>query len=205
MRYLFFLSFLFISNLAQADCLACWELRKVRIVLTNDSVRTGYVYWNEAWLGSNLKDWETWKNRFPESMVALYKITPERKIHMILKLFTVKNDSLFEFNVTTKAHQVELYVNQIRGIEELDKTAKKYEGAGPLPVYSLEEIKLLNTNPFAFYRLEDSVSETYYLSYNKEITRKQLKEMITETNPDREAVDAILKRKKILIVDIFFD
>jgi hypothetical protein len=202
MRHFFILTFVLVVNSAMADCLACWELRKVEVVLTNGSKKIGFVYWNEAWLNENLKNWEKWANKFPESFVELHRTTPNQKVHMIRKLFTVKNDSLFEFKVTTKEDLVQFDINQIKEIKEIDKDSKKYQGAGIISVYTQEEIQILNTNPFATYREEDSVSDTYFLSYKKGVDRKHLKKISEVTYAEQESE---LKRNGVLLVTISYD
>jgi hypothetical protein len=195
-------TFVLVMNSAMADCLACWELRKVEFVMTNGSKQTGFVYWNEAWLDGNLKNWEKWTNRFPESFVELHRTRPDQKVHLIRKLFTVKNDSLFEFKVTTKEELVQFDINQIKEIKEIDKDSKKYRGAGSISVYTQEEIQILNTNPFATYRVEDSMSDTYFLSYKKGVDRKHLKRISEATYAEQKSE---LKRNGVLLVTISYD
>src|SRR5687767_9321956 len=113
MRLITTIIFLFSIESATADCLACWQLRKVEIKLNDRSKKIGFVYWNEAWLNGNLKNWEQWTNRFPDSFLELHRTRPEQKIRMLTKLFTIKNDSLFEFKVTTKKHQLEIDVRDV--------------------------------------------------------------------------------------------
>jgi len=50
MRTLLVLLLLINVSLAMADCLACWELRKVEVVLKSGQRMVGFVHWNESWL-----------------------------------------------------------------------------------------------------------------------------------------------------------
>jgi hypothetical protein len=202
MRLTITIIFLFSIKSVAADCLACWELRKVEIKFNDGSKKTGFVYWNEAWLNGNLKNWEKWANRFQESFLELHKTSPDQKIHMLTKVFTVNNDSLFEFKATTKKHQLELDVKDVMTIVEVDKASKKYQGAGDIPVYSEEDIQILNSNPFATYTVNISVADIYFLSYNKNIDRKKLKK-ITEEKPNAQPAE--LRKIGVLIVNIGYD
>jgi hypothetical protein len=202
MKLIITVFFLFSIKSVAADCLACWQLRKVEIRLNESSTKTGFVYWNESWLYGNLKNSEKWANRFPENFLEWHRTRPEQKIHMLTKLFTIKNDSLFEFKVTTIAHQLEIDVKDIIGIIEIDKESKRYEGAGYIPVFSEAEIKILNSNPFATYTINISVADVYFLSYNKDIDRKKLK-VISEDKYFGE--ESELKKKGVLFVTINYD
>lgn len=202
MRFGITLIFLFSIKLVAADCLACWELRKVEIKLNDGSKKIGFVFWNEAWLNGNLENWEKWTNRFPDSFLAFHKTTPEQKIRMLTKLFTIRNDSLFEFKVTTKEHQFEFDAKDVMAIVEIDKESKKYKGAGDLQVYTEEDIQILNSNPFATYTVDISVADVYFLSYNKDIGRRKLRKISEERY---YAQQEELRKNGVLIVTIGYD
>jgi len=198
---LFLLTIFIITSVAKADCLACWELRKVNVILKNGETKTGFVYWNESWLDGTTKNWKELKNRFPVNFIEYHRSRPQQKFHLLTKLTTVKNDSLFGFKAITKEDQQAIQTEDIQKMVELDKDSKKYQGAGDIPIYTLEELKQLMTNPYATYLSSGPVSDTYFLSYNKKIARQQLKE-ISETNeikPDE------LTKMGVLIVSIGYD
>ncbi|HMG89830.1 MAG TPA: hypothetical protein VK589_07215 [Chryseolinea sp.] len=189
------------TSIAKADCLACWELRKVEITLKNGETRTGFVFWNEAWLDETIENWKELRNKFPENFMALHRSKPGQNIYLLTKLTTVKNDSLQEFKAITKEDQLGIRPDEVTVITELDQGLKKYEGAGKIPVYTLEELNKLNTNPYATYQYEGAVSDDFFLSYNKKITRQQLKK-ISENNeigPDE------LTKMGVIIVTIGYD
>jgi hypothetical protein len=202
MRFIIAIIFLFSVKSVAADCLACWQLRKVEVKLNDGSKKIGFVYWNEAWLNGNLKNWEKWTNKFPESFLELHKTRPEQKIHLLTKLFTIKNDSLFEFKVTTKKHQLEFDVKDVKSIIEIDKESKKYEGAGEIQVYSEDDIQILNSNPFATYTVNISVADVYFLSYNKDMDRRKLK---TISEDKYYAQEVELRIKGVLLVTMNYD
>jgi hypothetical protein len=202
MRFIIAIFFLFSIEAVAADCVACWQLRKVEVKLNDGSMKIGFVHWNEAWLIGSLKNWEKWIDRFPQSFLELHKARPEQKILMLTKLFTIRNDSLFEFKVTTKEHKIEFDVKDVMSMTEIDIESKKYEGAGDIPVYSEDDIEVLNSNPFATYSVNISVADVYFLSYNKDIDRKKLIKISEGRYFDEETE---LKKKGVLFVTIAYD
>jgi hypothetical protein len=195
------LTIIITTSIAEADCLACWELRKVEITLKNGESRTGFVRWNEAWLNETIKNWKELRNAFPENFMALHRSKPGQNIYLLTKLTTVKNDSVKEFKAITKEDQLIIQPDEITTITEFDKDLKKYEGAGEIPVYTREELIKLNTNPYATYQYVGPVSDAYFLSYNKKVTRQQLKE-ISENN---ELESDELTRMGVIMVTVGYD
>ena len=169
------------NSVAKADCLACWELRKVDVILKNGETRTGFVYWNESWLDEATKNWRELKNKFPENFIEYHRSRPQQKFHLLTKLTTVKNDSIFEFLATTNEDQQIILTDEILKMFEIDKGSKKYQGAGDIPMFTPEELRRLKTNPYATYLSSGPVSDICIFSYNKKVTRQQLKK-ISENN-----------------------
>ena len=188
---------------ARADCLACWELRKVEIILKVGETRTGFILWNEAWLNDKVNNWKQLKDRFPESVLEYYRSLPsDREILVLTKLATVSNDSLAEFKAVMIGDQLKIPVDEILKIVEIDKDLDRYQGAGSIPIYTQAELEMLNTNPYATYQEQGIVSDTYFLSYSKQIKRQQLKE-ISESDY-RERKEA-LAESGVIIVTIEWD
>lgn len=166
---------------AKADCLTCWELRKVEITLNSGEVLTGYVKWNEIWLNDVL-DTAVWKNRFPESLLPYFRnLSYKWDLELITEIFIIKNDSIDEFIATKAASVGNLDFTKIKSVIEIDKESKIYHGADEILLLTQPEIDRLKTNPYALFFLESSFYGTYFLSYNKAITRKELSK-ITEEN-----------------------
>jgi hypothetical protein len=164
------------STIVKADCLACWELRKVEITLTNGEIMTGFVRWNESWVVL-LEDWKVWKNNFPQSLIHYHKSIPNNQDILVLtKLTNVKNDSLFEFKATTEKDQFIIRPEEIDRIVEIDEESKRYQSAGGIPVYTETELETLNKNPYAAYHKDIGVADVYFLSYNKRINKQMLQE-----------------------------
>jgi hypothetical protein len=169
----------FASSEAKADCLACWELHKVEITFNTGLTKTGFVYWNDQWLGAyGGGDWAKWKNKFPESFVAHYKHKQDTfSISLIQRLYNIKNDSLPGFIATTEADIFKFKISDLKRIIEIDKGARRIAGAGEVLVYSLKEMEILKTNPFATFYVQESVFDAYLVSYNKEINREALRKL----------------------------
>jgi hypothetical protein len=191
---------------AKADCLACWELRKVEIILKNGDTLKGFVQWNEAWI----PDIE-WQNRFPQSLLYYYDSLPyQDSILVHTQILTVKNDSLSEFIATKRDFLIKVHPNQIISITELNKESKKHVGAGDILLFTQEELDKLNTNPYSIYSENVHVADNYYLSYNTEIDRLDLKKLVNdlaESNPFKEYPQKLdeLKRHGVIIVSISYD
>jgi hypothetical protein len=197
-RVLYTLVIVMVACMAKADCLACWELIKVDVVLKNGQTMHGYVYWNESWIGGDLEYHKLWINKFPQSYLEVHRKS-KSPVYLVTKLTTIKNDSLFEFQAITKADQRAIQISDVSKITEI-KGAKRYQGAGELPTYTLSEMKRLNTNPYATYHEEGPVSDAYFMSYDPKITRQQIKALI-DGNMDRRKLPAM----GIIEVSIGFD
>lgn len=189
-------------NDAKAGCLACWEQRKVEIVLTTGDTLTGYVEWNELWI-SNIPELEKWKDEFPESLVPFYKNVPYKKELVLIKEFIdIKNDSIDAFFCTKSELKQLLDYRQILSIKELDQNKKKREGADEVLILTQPEIDKLQTNPVAVIRIEEPVSDTYFLSYNPFINKQLLKSMIPQNYGDKIPE---LKAKGVIVYSISYD
>ena len=187
-----------LSSTAQADCLACWQLRKVNITLTSGDSLSGFVKWNDAWLGSDA-DYIKWQNKFPESLVYLYRSQPDTiKIEFVKSLFNIKNDSLYEFQATTLDNIISLNYYDIKTIVEIKDNINVFSGAGAIPIFTLDDINKLQTNPYAIVTINDMVADIYILSYNPEITRKQLN-LITSKNYYYQ-IDELNKKGVITVI-----
>lgn len=188
-------------NIARADCLTCWELRKVELTMTNGEVISGYVKWNEAWLNDVL-DTAIWKNRFPESLLPYYQnLGYKWDLELITEIFIIKNDSIDEFIATKAESQGNLDYTKIKSVRELDKEAKKYHGAEDILIFNQNDIDRLSTNPFATFYYDASYFGTFFLSYNKAITRNELNK-INEGNYQRMVTE--FKGKGVVVYTISY-
>ena len=209
MRLLFFIliAILNINNL-KADCTACWELRKVEITLNNGDNIVGFVKWNDAWWnGDNIKKWA---GKFPESFVPYYQsLNYNFEILVIKELIPVANDSLNlligtknKLIATKQENLTKLDYKQIKSVIEIDKNSEHFQGAGSISVYTQEELDKLNTNPYATHYVDGVTADVYFLSYNPEITREQMKELGLYTYGN---LCEAYSKKGVIMVMISFD
>lgn len=195
-RILSFLIVLLSFNSAKADCLNCWELRKVEITLNNGQIITGYVKWNEIWLNDVL-DTTVWKNRFPESLLPYYQnLSYKWDLEFITELFIISNDSIDEFIATKAESTGNLDFTKIKSVREIDKGAKIYHGIDEIQILSQNDIDKLKRNPVAVFYYDAGIFGTYFLSYNPAITAKVLSG-INEQNYQKMVVD--LKAKGVIV------
>jgi hypothetical protein len=185
-----------VFNSAKADCLNCWELRKVEITLNNGQIITGYVKWNEIWLNDVL-DTTVWKNRFPESLLPYYQnLGYKWDLEFITELFIIKNDSIDEFIATKAESTGNLDYTKIKSVREIDKEAKIYHGIDEIQILSQNDIDKLKRNPVAVFFYDAGIFGTYFLSYNPAITAKVLNG-INEQNYQKMVTD--LKAKGVIV------
>ena len=195
-RILSFLIVLLSFNSAKADCLNCWELRKVEITLNNGQIITGYVKWNEIWLNDVL-DTTVWKNRFPESLLPYYQnLSYKWDLEFITELFIISNDSIDEFIATKAESTGNLDFTKIKSVREIDKGAKIYHGIDEIQILSQNDIDKLKRNPVAVFYYDAGIFGTYFLSYNPAIAHKVLSG-INEQNYQKMVTD--LKAKGVIV------
>jgi len=195
-RILSFLIVLLSFNSTKADCLNCWELRKVEITLNNGQIITGYVKWNEIWLNDVL-DTTVWKNRFPESLLPYYQnLSYKWDLEFITELFIISNDSIDEFIATKAESTGNLDFTKIKSVREIDKGAKIYHGIDEIQILSQNDIDKLKRNPVAVFYYDAGIFGTYFLSYNPSITAKVLSG-INEQNYQKMVTD--LKAKGVIV------
>ncbi len=196
------LSIFIFSSYTKADCLACWELKYVKITLTNNQVTEGYIKWSELWL--RIKNPE---NRQFESFTEKFIFTMEgwdwAKTILYKQVYKL-GDHLPITGLVTSYNSIDtIIVSDIRKIDILNKYHNNLEGAGDITELNEESIELLNKEPIVWYMEEGIVSETLFLSYNEKIIRDQLIEI-------SEANDYWLRRKSyeeegVLIIMISWD
>lgn len=192
---------------SRADCLACWSLFKVKVHLKNGGTKTGFVFWNEAWLYDKVENWKELENKFPENFLAYHRSKPKSKeIRLLKRVIGVKNDSLgFEFKAITQEDKLTIPLDEIKGMEELDKNAERYGGAGDIPVFTQFEINKLNTNPSAIYSVNIHVADVYFLSYNKAMTKSKLKEIGENWDLRAKELEPSLIAQGVIIVTLSYD
>jgi hypothetical protein len=204
MKHLLFFLFILSFNFANASCLACWEQRKVEIILTNGETLTGYVQWNDLWVEDSIK--------FPRSLLIhfkrmdenpLTKNSPDRiKLLLIERFIDVKNDSILPFFCTKEEWIHTVDYTKILSIKELENDEVVRDGAGDVPVLTKQEIDKLKTNPLLVVRIDHSVAETCLLSYDPAITREMLTPKMYQ---DYRELVAALNSKDVIAYTVSFD
>lgn len=200
MKHLFILLIALLGyNTAKADCPSCWELRKVEITLKSGSRITGYIKWNESWL-DGVVDTVVWKNRFPESLLAYYEnLGYKWDLEIYEEIYLIKNDSINPFVASKPEKTGALDYEKIKAIKELGQDEKIYRGRGEILTFTQEEISKMMTNPFGVFYFDSAYYSTWFLSYNKYITAKEL----SRINEDNLAEKTSELRKKGVIVITF--
>lgn len=163
-----------------ADCLACWELKYVKITLTNNHVTEGYIQWSELWLrikNPENKQFESFHEKYIFTMESwnwknsiLYEQIFEFKEHLPARVLVASNNLIDTISVSA-----------IRDIEILKKDNSNFTGAGDILGLDSISIELLDKEPISWYRDGGSVSETLFLSYNEKINKDQLIEISRES------------------------
>lgn len=203
-RILLILGLLILISLQNtfADCLACWELKYVKITLTNNQEIKGYIKWNEVWLSSKnpeKKQFDSFHEKYIFTMenwnwekLKVYKYILELGDHLPVKGLVTSKDSIET-----------VFIIDIKKIERIKKESSNLQGAGDITDLDSKSIELLNKKPISWHKDQGTVSETYFLNYNEKINKDQLIEI-------SKASDYWLKRKSyedegILIIMVSWD
>lgn len=197
MKHLFILFIVLLGyNAAKADCLSCWELRKVEITLKSGSMITCYIKWNEAWL-NGVVDTSVWKNRFPESLVAYYEnLGYKWDLEVYEEIYLIKNDSINPFVATKPEKTGALDYEKINTIRELDQDGKIYRGMGEILAFTQEEINKMMTNPLAVFYFDSAYYSTWFLNYNKYVTAEEFSKITVDNIKEKTSE---LKKKGVIV------
>jgi hypothetical protein len=165
-------AFLFQPGSLHADCLACFELKGVRVTMKGGQKYSGYVGWNTAWFTSREKskfpdtllDRERW-GPYPRESIMLY-----RKVYPIRFPVTAL--------VTRNRDLLTLRFSDVTSMSAKPMEHDGYQGAGGLPVLSMTAIRLLSeSKPYASIRQDADVSDHYLISFNPEIDEPKLRKI----------------------------
>lgn len=119
------------------------------------------------------------------------------------KITEIKNDSITGFFGTTSADTIGIDPSFISDITEIQTDSAFYEGAGSVMMFSEGDLKKLKNNPFAVYMIEGIVSDIYLISYNPEITHKDLNHLKFENYNNSKIKE--LQSKGVIVLEISFD
>ena len=181
-----------------AECLACNELRGVRIEMKNGSEITGYVHWNASWFT------EQWRNRFPQSLIEPAAREDQRTDLIIYtKLLPVPGNR--NRTVTTKSNQVELTQGEIAGIASAEMPFEGRDGTGGVPIVSEKAFELLESaKPVAIAAKPEEVlgmCTFHFISFEPSIGKKKLETIakeIASTSKGREERLKQLEQQRIV-------
>ena len=157
---------------AKADCVACWTLELVEVTLADNTTKTGYMMWNDQWLNVSVSGCS-----FDDKVKKCFQESHLQGFVLYKQIYALGSHLPCEGVVTTQSSIDSIHMDKVKEITQLPDQKEKISGAGEITTQSEQSIKLLNKKPFCFYREEDTVSETYFLSYNNKIDVAQLQEI----------------------------
>lgn len=176
---LLFLNICFMANTARADCLACFELRGVRIEMKNGTTHRGYVEWNSVWF----KERET--AIFPDALLSSegWQYSPLKAVRVYTKVYKVKHP--LPVLVTTRTDSTTLPTSDIQKMLTSPQEYDGYQDAVGLPSLSLRAIQMLSeAEPSAVWQDDSGVMDIYLVSFNREIGKDKLRRIYDVLSKD---------------------
>ena len=163
-------AFLFHPSYLHADCLACFELKGVRVTMKDGQKHSGYVGWNPAWFTSREK------SKFPDTLLSResWESYPRESIPLYRNVYRIR----FPLTalVTRNRDVLTLRFSDVETMSAKPMEHDGYQGAGGLPVLSLTAIRLLTeSKPYAFIKQDADVADYYLISFNPEIDEPKLR------------------------------
>ena len=152
------ISVLMINDLL-AGCLACWNLRRVQIAMSDRKVYDVYMQWNDEWMNT-----EDYRNRdeigFPHTVfrdiqnqsVRAYRSKDLRKVNYPKEGLVVSLSDVMTFPI-----------KDIISIHAMDGEYNGTGGAGFLNVVTNRMYRLLLKPPFAQIHRDNQVEDDYWL------------------------------------------
>ncbi len=170
-----------------ADCIACWELKYIRITLNNEKVIEGYFRWNEVWPKVFNKENKE-LNTFYQEVVVYKNYIGQKNLILYNQIYQIESPLTFFALYTTTDLVDTVNIENIKSIEIINLNEKSIVAAGDITDLEINSKKLLKKTPISFYHDEGICGETFFLSYNDRINEDSLKQ-ISKTR------DCWLKRK----------
>lgn len=182
-----------IVNDVKAVCLACSELRGVKISMKDGHTHEGYVHWNEAWLKNQ-------SPRFPDSLIDPIASVEHKQLTLYKQIFPITKP--VKSVVTTESYLTKVERSQIATITANPMKYDGYDGTS-LNLVSKVALNWLTTEKQAAILLIENtgVSDEYIISYNSKITNaKKLKKIFKEEKNKQK-----LERMRILVMSFAYD
>ena len=161
-----------------ADCLACYSLYGVRIITFSDDTLTGYVQWNNSWADVNDEE-RILGYKFPENMMHHLAMEKAHNLTLISNVYICKYPFKNAFVITRDCIDT-IKISMIKSISTRPDSLEWVGGAGSIPMVLNTTVKMLQTKPFAQLKIEEPISVSYLLSYNKHVNKDSLAILIKQ-------------------------
>jgi hypothetical protein len=177
---------------ASADCIACFQLKGVEVILNDGRIVTGYIPWNDSWVTG----WAETEKKFPDIVFELGK-TESVSVYTHLKWIKFPIGG-----VVATLKPLEISIWEIKQLLAKPGGFEGVDGATKLPVVSERTADLLQTPPQASCTYDASVADVYWVSYNKNVTKAQI-DCLCEKQAENPA-DCDISAQTDDVFDLYF-
>jgi hypothetical protein len=193
-----------VTSDCHADCMACWQLKGVFVLLNNDTKIEGYAAWNDSWAahgyqGSSAPDENSIKQAL-ENMKEFPGVVfdPKAQINKISVYTHLRSIKYPVANaLVATSERVRLSIKEIKDLKLNPGPHDGYDGAGQLPLVSTRIADLLQTKPSASCEYGEGTGDMYLVSYDQSFPAEELQRICQEHLLDKEL------EKKLEARDIF--
>lgn len=182
----------FLTPQVLADCLACWQLYGVTITMRDGQILEGHIVWNHSWYQTNEKD-------FPRNILKLENRMKELKYYYDIQSIKYPIEGL-----KVSAGPIKMLpLRNIAKIELRKSIHDGYGGAGDIPEVRKRWVKALQTRkPVTIYETSGGLSDIFFLSYNKAITKEVWENALK--SPFGPIIESSNELEKIQIIKLVF-
>lgn len=169
-----------ISTFCQADCLACWNLKYVKITLDSGEEVKGYIKWNYAW-SVWLEDPTTkLTESFPENFIKFYKKYKkgQAEIGLYKSIHKFGDNQKWASYFYLEDELSIINFDSIVIIEKITNDIDNIAGAGDLAKLSSKAFPFTTKEPLSVNEYDDGGCMYYFLNYNSTISKEDVNEMI---------------------------
>jgi hypothetical protein len=175
MKIIFILILSLLSLNLSADCLSCWELYQVEILLENGNSINGYITWNDSWIN----DIEIRKKSLDEKVK--YQLKNANWYKLVFYHETIILGNHLPLSIIVSSNKIDtLQINDFKKIIEIPTKGKKPNGAGWILHLDNASLELIKKEPINYVKTESVVAESYFLNYNPEISYEELQEIAND-------------------------
>jgi hypothetical protein len=208
--FLFLLAFATMSSKSYAECLACWNLNSCEVELKDNKTVTGYIPWNSTVIIYHEDGRNSTYMRVPFDSIA-------DNIDNLLKA-KINTLTLYPIDGLVKvqypypgllvAFKEPLKINT-EDIVGIKRVKGKYDGIGGAGSVQFVERtvarKLIREKPLAQCNEDSGVSEEYWLSYNPDIGREDLKCMCERRKCSKTERERIKNSTNVYHISVSYD